>query len=270
MLAGVPPIRLRGALLAGLGIVSCLGCSLVTGLEDLNKVSCVDFCEGGARDGSRGETSAGEDAWTDAMAADSQQDAIAPDGALPDAAFDTDAGPDAAPDANAGGDGAISDASSNLADAPRDTGPLDGASSDGPACLGDLSNIGTADFDVSLVVTTTQAGAVALVNQRRMCGGIGTWWDLRMTDGFVLVETGTANFTSAGARVNDGKAHRISLRRRAGQVKIYIDDVDSGTAFSNQFIGQLPRFQMGTDPCMGSDGTMNFVGTITNVCVTSP
>jgi hypothetical protein len=255
-------------------MVSGLGCGLVTGLDDLNRVSCVDVCEGGASDGGRDETSAGEDAWTDAMAADSQQDAIGPDAAFdadvgPDAAFDTDAGPDAAPDA--AGDGAISDASNDLADAPRDTGPSDGTSSDGAACLEDLSNIGTADFDVSLVVTTTQAGVVALVNQRRMCGGLGTWWDLRMTDGFVLVETGTANFTSAGARVNDGKTHRISLRRRAGQVKIYIDDVDSGSAFSNQFIGQLPPFQMRTDPCVGSpDMTMTFVGTITNVCVTSP
>ena len=263
MLAGVYLMRIRGALLAGLGMVSGSGCALLSGLEGLDKVSCVDMCEGGASDGGGDETSAAEGAPAEAGAVDS---AIGPDGAP-----DTDAGGDGALDADAGGDGAISDASNDLADGRGDTGPSDGASPDGPACLGDLSNIGTADFDVSLAVTTTQTGVVALVNQRRMCGGIGIWWDLRISDGFVLVETGTANFTSVGARVNDGKTHRISLRRRGGQVTIYVDDVDSGSKGSTQSIGRLPPFQMGTDPCIGSpDMTMPFAGTITNICVTSP
>ena len=57
-----------------------------------------------------------------------------------------------------------------------------------PSCVQDLSNISTGSFHLSFTVQTTQAGYVALVNQRGMCN-LQPYWDVRLADGNVEAET---------------------------------------------------------------------------------
>ena len=141
-------------------------------------------------------------------------------------------------------------------------------------CTGDLSNIGTADFHVSLTVTTTQAGLVALVNQRATCAP-SVFWDIRMQDGLLFVEvddvTHYTALSDAGASVNDGRSHAVRIERAAGVVTAYVDGVETSASPSLESLGTLPALASGTDVCVtSSDGTAAFVGKITNVCVGSP
>ena len=149
-----------------------------------------------------------------------------------------------------------------------------GAEADVVACTGDLSNIGTADFHVSLTVTTTQAGLVAIVNQRTTCAP-SVFWDIRMQDGLLYVEvddvTHYTALSDAGASVNDGVSHAVRVERVAGVVTAYVDGVETSASPSLESLGALPSLASGTDVCVtSSDGTAAFIGKITNVCVGSP
>jgi hypothetical protein len=141
----------------------------------------------------------------------------------------------------------------------------------GPACTGDLSGIGTADFRISLTVVSTQTGVVALVNQRQQCAP-SVFWDIRMVDGHLDVEVDdVASYTkimSTGAPINDGLPHDIAVQRSAGTVTVTIDGADAGSEPSAASLGALPPLASGTDVCVtSSDGTVDLVGEISNVCV---
>jgi hypothetical protein len=158
-----------------------------------------------------------------------------------------------------------------------DTGASD-SGQDALPCRNDLSNIGMADFQISFVVTTTQTGMAALVNQRGACRG-GMFWDIRLwTGGFLHVETDDgfdgaadrATLTSTGAPVNDGRPHNVLVRRAGGVLTVYVDGTASGSLGSVASFGQLPPLQSAIDVCDGHAGTVAFVGTIAGVCATSP
>jgi hypothetical protein len=140
-------------------------------------------------------------------------------------------------------------------------------------CDGDLSSIGTGDFRVSLRVTTTQAGWVAVANQRGMCRP-AVFWDIRLDDGFVYIEVDDiasyTAFTSTGPKVNDGAPHDVSVQRAAGVLTVYVDGGASGSQPSRAALGPLPPVQIGTDVCVGAvgDDTVALVGTISDPCVT--
>src|SRR5258708_38255004 len=74
-------------------------------------------------------------------------------------------------------------------------------------CTRDLSNIGPGDFQISMNLTTTQTGLVAVANQRAQCT-VATFWDIRIQNGAVLVETNDGpnydRVLSGGAPVNNG------------------------------------------------------------------
>jgi hypothetical protein len=149
-----------------------------------------------------------------------------------------------------------------------------GSEADVVPCTGDLSNIGTADFHLSLTVATTQVGLVALVNQRATCAP-SVFWDIRMQDGLVFVEvddvTHYTALSDAGASINDGVSHAVRVERAAGVVTAYVDGVETGVSPSRESLGALPLLASGTDVCVtSSDGTAAFIGKITNVCVGSP
>jgi hypothetical protein len=140
------------------------------------------------------------------------------------------------------------------------------------ACTGDLSNIGTGDFRISLALTTTQNAQAAILNQRPTCNA-GTFWDLRLLAGGTLqMETddngGLATITTlqTTATVNDGNPHQVVVERVSGMLTVSIDGVSTGAA-SNASLGALPPLQQGTDVCVGQDQTTLFVGTIADVCV---
>jgi len=153
--------------------------------------------------------------------------------------------------------------------------PADAAAeADAPRCTGDLSNVGTGDFQVSLTVTGTQTGLVALVSQRASCAP-SVFWDIRMQDGLLFVEvddvTRYTALQKAGPAINDGLPHRVTVDRVAGTLTAYVDGVEAGSDTSPESLGALPAFASGTDVCVtSSDGTAAFVGQIANVCVGSP
>jgi hypothetical protein len=147
-------------------------------------------------------------------------------------------------------------------------------SADAGACRGDLSNIGAADFHVSLSVTTSQTGLVAVVNQRSQCNP-SVFWDIRIDGGFVFVEaddvTSYGAIQTSGTRVDDGRPHSVLLQRQAHVLSVYVDDAGEGpTTPSTASFGQLPPVAVGTDVCIPQDGTMGLTGTVANLCVASP
>jgi hypothetical protein len=155
-----------------------------------------------------------------------------------------------------------------------DTAPDgDDATNDAAKCTGDLSNIGTNDFDVSFTVTSVQAGLVALVSQRRNCGP-SVFWDVRMRAGFILVEVDDVasytELTSTGTQVDDGVTHDVSVRRSAETLTVYVDGKASGSMSAPESFGQLTPVTIGTDPCVDSGTTTVLVGTLASLCITSP
>jgi hypothetical protein len=164
---------------------------------------------------------------------------------------------------------------------------------DSPACIGGLSNIGTADFHISFTVKTSQAGFTALVSQRKTCL-LGDYWDVRMADGHIQVETddtvGANHWTQLCAAVeggdagrctsvapadlpppvNDGRPHRVVIWRSSGNLQASVDALASSAVESPASFGSLAPVAIGSDPCEGVDGTVAFTGTLTNLCLSSP
>jgi hypothetical protein len=256
--------RVPGQVLASLGMLTAVGCALASGLSRLEEVQCPEVCDSG---GSQGD-------GADESTVDGADETIVGDSA---GMVDSGGLADRGEVADSAEDAGIADVSSELADASPDGRLVDagsgdarldgGDSSDGSSCRTDLSNIGTADFDIALTVTTTQTGLVALVNQRQRCGSYNYWWDLRIKNGTILVETEAVNLTST-AIVNDGTSHKVSVQRTNGRVWIYIDGLLSTSAVLVSSIGQLPPLVVGTDPCTST--TAPFAGKVADLCLSSP
>jgi hypothetical protein len=139
-------------------------------------------------------------------------------------------------------------------------------------CDGDLSSVGTGDFRISVQVTTTQTGWVAVASQRGQCGP-SVFWEIRIADGFVYVEVDDVAqytaITSTGPKVNDGAPHAILVVRASGTLTVYVDGGASGSGASGASLGPLPPLQLGTDVCVGAvgDDTAALVGAVTGACV---
>jgi hypothetical protein len=149
---------------------------------------------------------------------------------------------------------------------------VDSADADG--CRGDLSNIGAADFHVSLSVTSTQTGLVAVANQRSQCSP-SVFWDIRIDGGFVLVEADdVASYgaiQSPGPRVDDGRPHDVLFQRKSHVLSVYVDDAGGmPTTPSTASFGQLPPVAVKMDVCIPQDGTVALTGTVANLCIASP
>jgi hypothetical protein len=171
-------------------------------------------------------------------------------------------------------------------DAPADTGhdahDAHGDEPTAPAdaalapCVGDLSNVGTGDFVISLSLETTQpdSATVALLNQRSACSP-STFWDLRLYNGKLLFEiddsTNLSQLTTTGPDIDDGATHSVVVARAAGTVVITVDGTNEGSTSATESLGALPALADGTDVCDGNDGTVAFSqGKISNVCVGGP
>jgi hypothetical protein len=214
-----------------------------------------------------------------------------------------EAGPDAAGSNDASSpmpmdDGAPADDESQGHDpmssdsGPAEAGPVeagDDASSgdDGstgcPNAVSDLSSVGTGDFQVSFRVQTSQSGWVALVDQRSACTS-GQFWDIRLcapdtqkrcaAAGSVIVETsstGQYSFLDSKVPVNDGRGHDVTVARASGVLTIAVDGaISGGTASSKANFTALPARLVGNDACVGHDGTNALVGTLSDLCITTP
>jgi hypothetical protein len=140
-------------------------------------------------------------------------------------------------------------------------------------CVRDLSNIGTGDFHISFSVMTAQVGQTALINQRATCD-FGQFWDIRMIDGALLVETAEganlSTFKTVGPKVNDGGKHSVTIARVSGTIAGFIDGAAVGTVASSASLRQLTPLVTHSDPCDQRDGTLPLVGAVADVCLTTP
>ncbi|HVY47098.1 MAG TPA: LamG domain-containing protein [Minicystis sp.] len=143
----------------------------------------------------------------------------------------------------------------------------------GGACSQDLSNLGQGDFEVHLELATTQAGQVAVVNQRHVCAQ-GMFWDLRLYDGRLGMETDDPDhpyvLLESQRTVNDGQPHAIRVARANLQLEIEIDGATDASTSSETAFAALPPLAEGADVCASTDGTVDFAGTLTDVCVARP
>jgi hypothetical protein len=152
-------------------------------------------------------------------------------------------------------------------------------SSTASSCAGDLSNIGTGDFHISLALTTLQNNTeTAVLNQRSFCGH-SNFWDLHLlangtlqieTDDTLVPEPADYTVLPTTGIVNVGIQHQVLVDRVGGMLTISLDGVSSGPVASVANFGTLAPLQAGTDVCVqAGSGEVNFVGTIAN-CVASP
>jgi hypothetical protein len=142
-----------------------------------------------------------------------------------------------------------------------------------PLPVAGLSNIGTADFHISLTVTTMQSARSALINQRAVCW-FGGFWDIRLVHGALLIETcdSSVNYTTVttqGPLVNDGRPHRVIVERVRKRLTVFIDGIASGGGLSNSAFGLLPPVSR-HDPCEMAGEYGPFVGSIANLSLMSP
>ena len=96
---------------------------------------------------------------------------------------------------------------------------------------------------------------------------------MRMVNGKVSIETAGAygadyNATPSLHTVNDGQTHAVLVERKSGALTITIDCVLDGTGTHAADFGALST--SGVEPCVGADGTVALVGTLSNVCITKP
>jgi hypothetical protein len=150
-------------------------------------------------------------------------------------------------------------------------------SSDAGSCVQTLSNIGTADFHISFTLTTTAVGEpMSLVGQDTYCTEGMEWHvDLLQSDIYADTDDGLnagANIVSvkSGQSVNDGIPHHIIVARTGGQLWLQIDTSPAQTSVTDTTsFGVLPPLAIETSPACAS-GRQPFVGTLTDLCVTSP
>jgi hypothetical protein len=198
---------------------------------------------------------------------------VPPDAGLPEPPDATDA----SGDENTGPDDAAPDDASDSNS--MDASVACALPGDGSACVDTLSNIGAGDFHIRLVVTTTETGLIALVDQRAICT-LGMFWDLRAYPDHLVFETDDGlqghytHFDVTNTHVNDGQPHCLVAQRVGRSVTVFVDGVPSGPVPSLAVLGQLPPLMKGRDPCEGTDsghdGTKPFVGVIANLCITTP
>jgi hypothetical protein len=232
-----------------------LGCAAVLGATAL--CGCTAWFDGAFPS----DADSLPDLTPQAAAGDSTGGEVQSDGGGP-----SDASMSAAGDSTVGG---------SVANDAAEEGPLGDAVNldDSAGCTGDLSDIGTNDFGISFTVKSVEGALVALANQRGACGP-SVFWDVRMSDGFIYVEvddrTNYTTFTTSSVRVNDGRPHDVVIQRSAEVVVASVDGVRSAAYGATASLGKLAPVMSGTDVCASNDMTAALVGTLSNLCVTSP
>jgi hypothetical protein len=252
-------VRRRGTASALLLAAAASGCAeLLVDTQGLDN---------GGSDGGSGSVDSGPGGGPEAGPGDAAGDAALE--ALADAGGTTD---------SSGGslDGSRADADAGVSDGSFDGAKADSTPGDAGSCKNDLSGIGTGDFTVSLRLTTTQTGRVALLNQRMACNG-SNFWELELrTGGALQFETDDATpvhvIIDPTPVVTDGMAHDVVIKRVAEMITITIDGTSAagGTAQCATSFGALVSMATGTSVCSGEATFSLATGSLSNVCVTSP
>ncbi|HSY22784.1 MAG TPA: laminin G domain-containing protein [Polyangiaceae bacterium] len=113
--------------------------------------------------------------------------------------------------------------------------------------VSDLSNIGTGDFEIGFQFQTDQSsGAYGMIGQRNMCT-YGDFWDVRLINGHVAVETDDATLQThytmlqSNTMVADGNWHTILIQRSSGSLSISVDGTVDAVGTSSASFGALPQ-----------------------------
>ena len=145
------------------------------------------------------------------------------------------------------------------------------------SCTGDLSNVGTGNFNIQFTLTTTTTNG-AVLNQRSICY-TDEMWDIRTTaTGQLQVETDDNNGTYTSlvtpVVVANGTPHSIVITRLNGTLLIIVDSDEVASGASKASLGALHALATKTDICDTTggpngvgDGTVPLVGTVSDVCV---
>jgi len=150
-------------------------------------------------------------------------------------------------------------------------------------CSGTLSNVGTGDFEIDFLLTTTQSEQASVLDQRPGCGAGASMWSVRMSDGKLYFESDDDDAAEdhyaicwSETAVNDGSSHWISYRRVGQELRMYIDcQLETTCPTPASLGGSLPTVNVGHGVCdlpveSGGDGTHQLVGTVENECVGKP
>jgi hypothetical protein len=161
------------------------------------------------------------------------------------------------------------------------TGGLDGGADAGGqggrceesmnSCNGDLSNLGTGDFEIKFTLKTSATQLSEILNQRAVCAN-SFFWDIQLLNGTLQVEVDDnhQHYTSCQGttQVNDGKPHRVVVRRVAGRLTTYVDCVlDMACACAADLSTALNPLRTTLAGCQSPPPDL--VGTLSDVCVSS-
>ncbi len=167
------------------------------------------------------------------------------------------------------GDGSVDDSGSS--DVASETGP---DNPDAAACPGDLSNVRTGDFTIAFRMQTNQPDKiVALINQRYVCAQT-IFWDVQLVNQQIYFELSDSSgeggylfINTSSPALNDDRPHDVLITRTNSVVQIVVDGKGVGTRTAGQDLGGLAPLRVGDDVCVGGDGTVKLLGTVTNICV---
>lgn len=146
-----------------------------------------------------------------------------------------------------------------------------------PPCVTTLANVGAGDFTIRFTLQSNAQVLSTLLYQRSSCDGNHDYWDVRLLNyGDLLVEVGQAGAPTlsliTNVVVHDGKTHGVVVQRRNQVLVVLTDGVLSKSVAAPQVLGPLPPLGVAMwHPCEGGqDGTHQLVGTVSNVCMTTP
>jgi len=135
---------------------------------------------------------------------------------------------------------------------------------------GGVGSFGTSTFDISFSLRTTQGGVVELISKRSTCG-LGTFFDIRLSDGQLVGEidgAGQPDYTVVtDGVVNTGQWYQVTLRRTATKLQFLLNgNVANQVSISgNPNITSSTPVRFADGPCVGIDGTQKLVGNLDNV-----
>jgi hypothetical protein len=138
------------------------------------------------------------------------------------------------------------------------------------SCTNDLSGLGTGDFSIAFTIATSANAGSGVISQREECGR-SMFWDIRMRgNGNLSVELDDeTNYLDmvVPSTVNDGSPHEVRVCRKGGHVYAFsdgrlLDEAPNTTAFA-----ELWTLATRTTTCNQLDGTVELVGSVTDVCV---
>ena len=140
-------------------------------------------------------------------------------------------------------------------------------------CSGDLSGVGTGDFEVKFTIRASGGmGWYAVLGQRDVCEH-ANFWSARLLEGALYFELDDGGPTYAACwswiRLNDLGVHRVVVRRTSGELSIVVDcgTPELCSPASTPLSENLPPLRNATnDPCIAS-GTQALSGTVTDRCV---